>query len=100
MNKLTITVALSGCALASDEYKQSDEVMAIEGFKRRANSPLPWKPLNLLTHPANEPHATYDGVFEGEFSALKIRIQDRIRQRTNQECIVVAFDQDDSAILL
>jgi hypothetical protein len=98
MSQFTLIIELKGCLIGGKEYARLDEVMALDGFRRRVYPQMPFTPRNLITHPDNMPHATYDGFFTGNTSGLSSWIASRIKQHIEQEHFMCIVDETDFAI--
>ena len=72
MNGFTVTIGLKDCAIDSKEYAGLDELMELEGFKRK-NRPLAGRihPANLFTHPRICLTRRISGCIDQDASALK-----------------------------
>ena len=92
MSEFTVSVELKDCPIDSDPYARLDKLMEVEGFKRKVHEPPRFKPLNLMTHPQNMPHATYAGQSEEDSSTLRSRLESRFSQMFQCEVVVRAFD--------
>jgi hypothetical protein len=98
MSEFTVTVELIGCSIGGAEYLRLDDLMEIEGFKRRV-SPLAGRihPANLLTHPDNLPHASYFGRSGHDESTLRRHLETEIMRVVHSEIAVSVTEASASA---
>ena len=89
MNEFTVTIELAGCNINGAEYVRLDELMMVEGFKRRVD-PLAGRihPDNLSTNPNNLPHATYFGRSDQNKLTLQCHVESRIKEAIWPEVVV------------
>jgi hypothetical protein len=89
MSGFTVTIGLKDCAIDSEGHARLDELMELEGFKRR-NRTLAGRihPANLSTHPENLPHATYFGWYNQDASALQRHLLGRIPSELHPEMAI------------